>query len=326
MPIFKRGGIWWVTVSFRGQRIRTSVGKRSTKAQAQELEAKIRGDIHAGRVGRKPERLISEALLKWLDNECQQLKSAKKFESHARALLPFVAGKTLQQVHTVTEDIKRGLSTLSHATINRRLSILRRVTNIAHRQWGWLDVPLSHRINLLPENSARHLYLTREEVEQLAKSCKNKHARDMIRLAAFTGLRRGELLGLTAENVTEDCIRLDSQTKTGRPRLIPVPREAKAILARLPLPISDSALRKQFEAARKAIKRPEIHFHDLRHTYASWLVQAGAPLTAVRDLLGHSTLSMTSRYAHLSPGHLRAAVKLMSVGHNAVTKKHAKKT
>ena len=59
------------------------------------------------------------------------------------------------------------------------------------------------------------------------------------------------------------------------------------------------------------MKMPDIRFHALRHTYASWLVQSGVPLRAIQDLLGHTSLKMTERYAHLAPQHLLDAVDLM---------------
>ena len=66
--------------------------------------------------------------------------------------------------------------------------------------------------------------------------------------------------------------------------------------------------RNAFEGAVARAKLEDFHFHDLRHTFASWTVQRGATLQEVKDLLGHSTLAMVMRYAHLSPEHLRSAV------------------
>lgn len=314
MSIRKRGGVYWVRVQVAGQRIERSAGIGATKEQAKELEAKIRADVHAGRVGRQPDRRISEAILEWLDGECKTLKSARAFESHARALLPFIAGKRLQDAPAVAEDIKRGMSRdgLRPATINRRLAILRRVLNIAYKQWGWLDHPVGDRITLLPEHNERHLYLTPDEVDALAAACQSPVGADAIRLAAYTGLRLSELVRLAPANYRDGCLVLDAQTKSGRPRIIPVPAEAVPIIARLPFNRCKRSLERHFELARAAIGRPELHFHDLRHSYASWLVQAGAPLTAVRDLLGHSNLGVTSRYAHLASEHLVEAVDKMA--------------
>jgi site-specific recombinase XerD len=86
-----------------------------------------------------------------------------------------------------------------------------------------------------------------------------------------------------------------------------LPQEAQGIV--LPLDITYATLRTYFERARIAAKLPHVRFHDLRHTYASWLVQSGIGLTAVRDLLGHANLAVTGRYAHLATGHLMDAAK-----------------
>jgi len=66
--------------------------------------------------------------------------------------------------------------------------------------------------------------------------------------------------------------------------------------------------RKAWEKALEAARLHGLHFHDLRHTFASWAVQRGATLPELKDLLGHATLAMVMRYAHLSPEHLRSAV------------------
>lgn len=314
MPVYKRGDIYYIDTYISGRRIRKSAGKKTTRAQAQAIERKLHDDALKARTGQKPDRSLSESLVRWLDHELPHLKNPKKFESHARALIPFVRGKTLHQAPDAAEDYKRIKSkeNLAPATINRRLAILRRICNLAYKSWDWIDQPIGEKITLLPERNERHVYLTPKQVKKLSRACDNKNAKKMIMLAAYTGLRRGELFRLTRENLMDGCIVLDAQTKNGRPRVIPIPKEARKIARKLPLELSDAQLRRQWDKAREKTGLNHIRFHDLRHTYASWLVQSNVPMRAVQELLGHTTITTTQRYAHLSTEHLKAAVSKIS--------------
>lgn len=315
MPVYKRSGVWYVSISHGGRRIRKTVGKNATKRQALEYETKIKSDIFAGKVGRVPEYTWSEAILRWLDNDCQRLKSAKKFESHARSLLPYTKGRLLTDSMAVVEDVKHGFQfkKLAPATINRRLSIIRRILNLAYKEWEWIQEPLGDKVKMLHESNERHVYLEPDEVNELALNCKNPHAADLIRLAAFSGLRRSEIFRVSKDNLKGVYLTLDSNTKSGKPRTIPVPEDMIPIIKRMPLPISDYQLRTNFEHARAECGMAHIKFHDLRHTYASWLVQSGVDLYAVSLLLGHSSPTVTKRYAHLAPEHLKGAVDKMNI-------------
>src|SRR5262249_41517065 len=105
-------------------------------------------------------------------------------------------------------------------------------------------------------------------------------------------------------------------TKSGRRREVPLNKEADAVLVRrgaleggLVFGISSwYVFRDYWNKAVAEAKLANFRFHDLRHTFASWAVQRGATLQEVKDLLGHASLAMVMRYAHLSPEHLRKAV------------------
>ena len=309
MPVRKRGDIWHVRVQIAGQRFERSTGRGATRADALALEALIRRDHVDGTVKRAPRRTIDQAVARWLTGEAALLKSHVNIAGKVAAIEAAITGQPLTRIVEVAEAIKAdGIrDKLKPATINRRLAILRRVANLAHQQWGWLDADLGRRIKLLPGETARHVYLTPQEAERMAAKCEHPRVADAIRLAVMTGLREGELLGIGADQIRDGCIVLDAQTKSGRPRVVPLPQQAQGIA--LPLGITYATLRTYFERARIAAKLPHVRFHDLRHTYASWLVQSGIGLTAVRDLLGHANLAVTSRYAHLATGHLMEAAK-----------------
>jgi integrase len=158
------------------------------------------------------------------------------------------------------------------------------------------------------------------------------HLHPLVILAMHTGCRRGELFGLTWPDVDLGrrllTIRGDG-TKSGHTRYVDLNTtalhalqawkddraaclSADAIDSDLVFPSSAGTrldnVQTAWESVLKAAKVTGFRFHDLRHTFASRLVQAGVDLNTVRELLGHSDLKMTLRYAHLSPDHRRAAV------------------
>ncbi len=137
-------------------------------------------------------------------------------------------------------------------------------------------------------------------------------------------MRKGELLGLTWElvDMTYGFIRL-KQTKNGKARALPFNETLWSLFTGLRTRqdvawvFHDSEgrryadIRHAFDRACKAAGMTDFHFHDLRHTFASWLIMRGVPLATVSNLLGHTSPTMTLRYAHLSPKHLTSAVRVL---------------
>jgi integrase len=137
-------------------------------------------------------------------------------------------------------------------------------------------------------------------------------AGDYVRLAAYTGIRRGHLLRLTHHDVKDGFLRLDRTSKTRTLQLVPLHPKVLSVAQRLPLGVSDDGVRASWKTAREVCGLEHVRWHDLRHTCASWLVQAGVSLHTVSEVLGHSSLAMTRRYAHLAPEHLADAIKKLA--------------
>ena len=161
----------------------------------------------------------------------------------------------------------------------------------------------------------------RGEVTALLDEMKNEEAKKIVIIAAFTGLRKGEILSLKKKNWQEPNIVLESKnTKSKKSRIVPVVEAIRPLLTP-PFKVAEITLRRDFNQAREAIERPEIRFHDLRHSFASWLVKnPDIPLTVIRDLMGHSSLSVTSKYAHLRDDH--NAILEQTLPTNIPTKLH----
>lgn len=310
MSVRKVGQRWQVRLRIGGgQRVERTLPRGATRKDALLLEAKIRRETIDLAIGRKPKRTIDEALDRWQVDAEGMRTWARDWKYRVDVLRDYTRGQPLEALPEVAEKVKANAGKLKAPSVNRYLALLRRVGNLAEK-WGWTDLPLGRRVSLLPERSERHVYLAPHQVKQLGAKADPLTA-DLIRFAALTGLRLGEMMALRPGQIRDGTILLDSSTKSGRPRAIPMPLEAARIAQdRLTADgwgVHRDTLRQRFIAARKAAGI-DVRWHDLRHTYASWLVQSGQSLTAVRDLLGHSSLVVTNRYAHLAPQHLREAV------------------
>jgi integrase len=308
MPVAKRdNGSYQVTVCYGGRTYRKT-SRHWTFADAKAFERAWLAKVRDAAAGRQPERLIADALERWLTGHVPRLRSARQTRNHVRALLPYIHGRKLTEVGTVWSEIKEAEIRKAPATVNHKGRILRQITRAAWREWGWLDRPAA--IALLPE-SPRERFLTLAEVEALAKACPEPAAAAYVRLAAYTGIRRGHLLRLTRHDVQGEFLRLDRSGKTRTLQMVPLHPKVQAIAEALPLKIGDRQIREAWAAARKKTGI-DCRWHDLRHTCASWLAQAGVPLHTIGEFLGHSSPAVTKRYAHLLPSHLADAVRKLA--------------
>jgi integrase len=229
-------------------------------------------------------------------------------------------------LRTWSERLRRSLKP---GTVRQYLDSLSAVLTIAVEDLGWLAVHPMRKVPKPPPSPGRVRILSPEERARLLDACqasRNPWLYALVSLALMTGCRRGELFGLRWQDVDWErgCLRL-AETKTRVRHPVPVPSAGLALLAAMHNGQPASAwiftgTRPPGDfpgehAWRTALKRAELYdvvFHDLRHTFASYMLMSGASLAEVAELLGHTNLAMTRRYAHFTPSHLLDIVERMA--------------
>jgi len=208
---------------------------------------------------------------------------------------------------------------LKPASINRYRTTIQGVLTWARKRRlmpkGWTN-PVNET-ERLPEDNARMRFLSREEYARLLLAAKLSYWKKLpllIRLAVTTGARRGTLMGLRWCDVDLDNLRAYSErTKNGEPFTLTLQQEVAQDLHRIRGTAKDDELifggrdpkkpmnfEKAFKNAMASAGIKGAVFHTLRHTHASWLAMDGQPLLAIAESMGHKSLAMTKRYAHLT--------------------------
>jgi integrase len=218
----------------------------------------------------------------------------------------------------------------TQATVNRYLAALSHVFTIAVQQYEWMTENPLRRVNRGQESRGRVRFLSDAERERLLTACRDSGNPDLyiaVVLSLATGARRMEVLGLRWPQVdlARNVIALE-ETKNGERRSLPIGDTVRDLLkARAKVRRIDSdlvfpgrsanrpaQLRHAWLIALKAAAVEDFHWHDLRHSAASYLAMNGASIQEIAAVLGHKTLAMVKRYAHLSEQHTANVVNRMN--------------
>lgn len=221
----------------------------------------------------------------------------------------------------------------SPSTVVRYLAVLSHAFTMAVKEWEWLDDNPMRRVTKPKEPRGRVRFLSDEERAQLlqaAKTAKCPYLYAVVVLALSTGMRHGEILGLRWGDVDLAKARLLlHETKNGERRSVPLTGHAYEqieLLSKVRRMDTDFLfpntvygeksrpyeIRKSWNATVKRAELADFRFHDLRHSTASYLAMNGASLAEIAEVLGHKTLQMVKRYAHLSEGHVADVVRSMN--------------
>jgi len=219
-------------------------------------------------------------------------------------------------IQTFYNDIRTGGCT--PATARRYITFIRAIINLAIKHQRYSGQNPCRAVNMEPEDNKRTRYLTEAEIKQLLSACR-KDVQQVVSCALYTGMRRGEILSLTWDNVDlrRNNITL-LRTKSTKKREIPIVPALKEILQAVGpkksgpvFPISKNAFICSFKRTLAKLSIPDFHFHDLRHTFASYFMMRGGRITDLQQILGHSDLKLTQRYAHLSPEYLQRSMQII---------------
>ncbi|MFW6179186.1 MAG: tyrosine-type recombinase/integrase [Desulfohalobiaceae bacterium] len=213
------------------------------------------------------------------------------------------------------------------ASVNRYMALIKFVFSLAEK-WEVIDKSPARGVSRLEENNKKERYLSQEETQRLLaaiKTCQSPVVPDLIEFLILTGARRSEAMQAMWPDV--DLVRniwTIPLSKSGKARHVPLSRAALQVLDRrkdngtqyiFPNPATGLPL-KHFHNTWDRIRRkagiPDVRIHDLRHNFASLLINSGRSLYEVQKLLGHADISTTQRYAHLAQDTLRDAAELVS--------------
>ncbi len=328
MAIRKRGDTWQIDYyAPNGKRVRQSF-KRKKDAEAEHAK-RISLIAESRYLDIKPPctTTLTELFAKYTENHQHQpsFQAAKKyyiemFKEH------FGADTKLDRIRyvdleTYRNKIRRELTAQgklrSDAAVNRQTACLLHAFRKA-MEWEMVEKsPFDKGGRLfLKENNQRLRYLSQDEIKRLLAECPT-HLRWIVECAIHTGMRKGEILTLKWSQIQDGQIYLQ-KTKTNEPRQIPINDDLKALFKEIHQQSKSEHvfppkhINKGFKAAVKRAGIEDFRFHDLRHTFASHLLMRGGALKDVQEILGHKTMTMTLRYAHLSGEHKRRAVNLLN--------------
>lgn len=296
---------------------------------AKERARRVLNSAKAGTFdpNREPGRKLHQAL-EGYETWAEQNRPASKRGSVIAQLKLHLADVPLEQLSPFMVEKYRAARTKGGAapgTFNRSLAALKHACGL-WAEWGWMPADVAQAVRRVPrmkEPPGRVRYLTDAEWKALVASLEKHRILPVLRAAALSGMRRGELLALRKADVDlpRRMVTLPT-TKANKVRRVPVNDDLAPILeaaiksspgdyvftSRLKAPYTGSGFAAIFRRALDRAGLENLHFHDVRHDFATRLRAANVGIDVIAQLLGHSSLAMAQRYAHVQLASLTSAV------------------
>lgn len=254
--------------------------------------------------------LIQEAIDAYVRNRCPELKTGDAVIKELAGLYGYYDGRYLDELADIAREyIEDERSRLKPASIRNRLSYLRAACRYAQQHHGIGDLETQYRISMPTVRNARQVYASRAEMLLIARTCEDRSARALVRLAFYSGMRLGELMAMSDRNEILPDGFLLRDTKNGEDRIAPMHPRLRVLLKYLPFKYRKVWLQRLVRRAMNAAGFPHMRLHDLRHSTASAMINNGVDLHTVGAVLGHKDSRSTARYSHLAARTLNAAVR-----------------
>ena len=295
-----------------GRRVRKTF---DTKAEALRFEAYIKGQAVRGEwnPAKADTRRLSELCTTWFELHGQHIKTGHKRMTELRKVVALLGDPLASQFtpELFAEFRAERLKQVSPSTANHDLTNFRSLFNELKRLGKWGRPNPIEGVRRIKQDERELAYLTHDHIDELLAELdkSDSHAKIIARVCLATGARWGEACKLTARQVRDGKVHF-SLTKSGKNRSVPVSPEIEALI------LEHAPLVDGYKAFKTAAKRLSFSLpagqmtHVLRHTFASHFMMNGGNIITLQRILGHGSLAMTVRYAHLSPDHLNEAVAL----------------
>lgn len=337
------------SIYYNGKRIRKST-ETEDKKLAEKIHAKVLTQLTEGKwfdADQSKTRTFIELKDKYIRERSIHKSGGSQERDRGifKNLLSFFGDCALAEISSsrVNEYKNMRLQLVHGQTVKKELGVLRNAFNVTIREWEWLRENPVSRVSLPKDPPGRVRYLTSEEIERLLV-CSEEWYKPVLIVALHTGFRQGNIISLTwgkinlfKRQIILDAAEMKNREGQGMPiddtlfeTLIEL-NKVRHIGTNLVFMRNGRPLYKNLidRALRRACKKAGIgnfRFHDLRHTFASLLVQSGVDLYTVQKLMDHKDGRMTQRYAHLTQEKFVKAIKVLDKnGHDLVTVRRKKK-
>lgn len=331
MAITKRNGKFYCRFQLNGERHHKLCAGATTVKEAEKIENAFKYKLQQQQNGVIPRTeknvplyKLKQIYLAYSENNnrtynhnCYYIKIIMEYFGEltpAQQILP----KNIEAF----KDWLRTERSLKNSSINRYLEIMSKMFNLGIDNELISQNPVS-KVGKLLEANHKVRFLTIDEEKRLYKELP-EYLKPIVTTALQTGMRRGEILNLKWDNIDFEYGFIELlETKSGKSRKIPLSDKLREVLENIDrksdyvfvnpetkLPYVD--IKKSFNKAKDAAGIQNFRFHDLRHTVATRLVEKGIDLLVVMEILGHTKIETTMRYAHPTPKRKSDAINVLN--------------